>query len=962
MHRMGNRQAPARARWIRTVAAGATVAVVGALLSSVTGSARAAEPVGRHVGPEIDAEVATLRADLQRVAQRYAGSKTALRAADASALDVQLRTASADAVEQTCAATASLQQFTERAALLAAKARQEERLEAAKHADAASLAELRNTTGAYADLETKAAAIRSKLLASFPDDDGCAGPVTVVVDAAKAKSGRDALPALVGTAPRPIASIVDTDSVEAHFVADELVVAPADDAELQALLARWGGTVLQKFDPKLDGMTLEYLVRIDTKRADTLKLSANLATLNPDKTKADALAVSSQEGLELLAAASAEVSAQASQKPGDQPGAEKPSVTQPKVSVNWVASTNTIEGGSTREAATGPAGYNNDPTTEYSRDAFDWSHLNAGSVQNIGVTEAWKLLDRIGRLKSNEVEVGIIDEGFKTSVDDLPATEKMSVVPFVGADDPSIEGGIKRWHGAMVASAGFGVPDNGRGVAGPGGPVAKLNEVWSFYDMFTSRNGISRAVLAGSKIINMSFGIGVHWSLEWSLAPFELYTTLLRATDQVVLLAAAGNEGKNVDRETCFIVCWESHLYYPCENGGVRCVGGLASNTRNRASLSNYGHEDVDIFAPFHHLHAATPDFPEDKAHPQIGTSLSTPYVAGVAALIWAARPGLNADGVESILFRTMRSSPDDKVRRRVIHAYGAVTDALPAVIEIKEPRAGATLPAGPPQRLRAAVYSDGHGTPTITWRRGSTVLGTGHTTSAVLPPGTYDIIATAAFPDGVTATDNVRVTVVNRAPTVQILGPRNADGSTPSFGRTEPILFRGSSSDETGRLADSQVTWHIDGQAAPFATGHTVQISPGVAPGQHTVTFRGCDAFGACAVETVPIVIRPDGPNQAPSVRITNPANGAWLNVNGSDTDGYYHQITLQSAVSDPDGDQVTVKWMDNGTLIATGPNPTVRLRGQCETYGHRLTVIATDSAGNSRQDTVDVVVGMVC
>jgi serine protease len=333
-----------------------------------------------------------------------------------------------------------------------------------------------------------------------------------------------------------------------------------------------------------------------------------------------------------------------------------------------------------------------------------------------------------------------------------------------------------------------------------------------------------------------------------------------------------------------------------------------------------------------------------------------------VAAMIWAAEPDLDADDVESILFRTMRTSPDRTVGRRVIHAYGAVQDALPPLVKITAPRPDATLPAGPPQRLRAVVYSDDHGQAAVIWRRGSTVIGNGSFSSAVLPPGTYDLTATARFTDGTTVSDRVRVTVVNHAPTVHITSPRNADGSTPTFGQSEPITFRGTSSDETGQLPDSRVTWHLDGAAASFATGHNPTLSTGAAPGEHAITFRGCDAFGACSSETVRINIHADEPNRPPTVRITNPANHAFLDVNGSDANGWYHQLTLRSEVSDPDGDPVSLRWLDNGVQIATGRNPTVRLRGQCEHVFHRLTLIGTDSAGNSRQDVVEVDVVIVC
>jgi hypothetical protein len=113
--------------------------------------------------------------------------------------------------------------------------------------------------------------------------------------------------------------------------------------------------------------------------------------------------------------------------------------------------------------------------------------------------------------------------------------------------------------------------------------------------------------------------------------------------------------------------------------------------------------------------------------------------------------------------------------------------------------------------------------------------------------------------------------------------------------------------------LRDDQVAWHLDSSAASFATGHNATVSLGAAVGEHTVTFRGCGDFGACAEDTVTIAIREDPPNLPPTVRITNPTNGAVLETNGEDANGRFHELTLQSDVSDPEGGPVTLVWTDS-------------------------------------------------
>jgi len=790
-------------------------------------------------------------------------------------------------------------------------------------------------------------AVPASARAAVPDPcpDGCEGPVVVSVDEDNAKPESPSPPPWADRVARPVAGLTDSAGVHSDFVADELVLGTADQAAADALAKRWGGVVLAKNDPKIKDFTPQFLVRVEPALADPGRLSDLLAKLNDGRKRADALAVSSKAGLGLLTIAATEAAGGL------------------KVGINWLAEPDDVAGGSTNEALIGPDGFGNDSSAAYNRDAYTWSYLNSGSTQDIGTAPAWTLLDSVRRAGST-VPIGIVDQGFRPDInDDLPAgTTMTSVVPFVSPTDSGTS--AAPWHGTEVADTAGGVPDNGRGAAGSAGPGARLNLVWSSYDFFTAISGVTAAATAGSKIISMSFGASVHWALEWSVLPFEAATATIRGLG-ILLFASAGNDGADVDGETCFLVCWEDHWVTPCENAGVTCVGGLDKNTLMRHPHSNYGHEDVDIFAPFTVISGPTPA--KTRAHAVNGTSFASPYAAGVAALIWAANPSQSGSAVETKLLGWMRTSPDDKVGRRVINALGPVRDALPATIAIKTPNNGAQLGAGTPAQFRANTYDDGHGAPTVTWKRGTTALGAGNPLTASLPPGTHTITATAAFPGGVTASDSIQVTVTNHAPAMHIVTPSD-DSGVPVFTPTEPITFTGTSWDpDTGPLADNQVSWRLDGSATPFAAGHHAMTALNTSTGQHTVTFRGCDSFGLCQSDTVTIAIRPAGPNLPPTVAITNPPNGAVLWVNGSDPTGIYHQLTLAGTASDPEGGPLTLVWTDSragapAAQIGTGPSPTVRLYGGCEEVPHRITLTATDDAGNIRRQTVEVTVKQIC
>src|SRR5690606_2032285 len=98
--------------------------------------------------------------------------------------------------------------------------------------------------------------------------------------------------------------------------------------------------------------------------------------------------------------------------------------------------------------------------------------------------------------------------------------------------------------------------------------------------------------------------------------------------------------------------------------------------SKNRHPSSNFGDEQVDIYAPYTLWLGPDPLAPGNQAQVKNGTSFSSPFVAGVAALVWAADPSLGANGVEDLLMQTAHESPDPDVSRYV-NAVGAVLAAL---------------------------------------------------------------------------------------------------------------------------------------------------------------------------------------------------------------------------------------------------------------------------------------------
>ena len=153
---------------------------------------------------------------------------------------------------------------------------------------------------------------------------------------------------------------------------------------------------------------------------------------------------------------------------------------------------------------------------------------------------------------------------------------------------------------------------------------------------------IRYAVDNGAKVINMSFGKSYSPHAEW------VYDAIKYAESKDVLLVhAAGNDAKDIDVEDNFPNDSKDKINEFADN--VITVGAMTHNFDENicAGFSNYGIYNVDIFAPGKTIYAT---FPKDKYQSISGTSMASPEVAGVAALVRSYYPSLSAAQVKNIL------------------------------------------------------------------------------------------------------------------------------------------------------------------------------------------------------------------------------------------------------------------------------------------------------------------------
>ncbi len=153
-------------------------------------------------------------------------------------------------------------------------------------------------------------------------------------------------------------------------------------------------------------------------------------------------------------------------------------------------------------------------------------------------------------------------------------------------------------------------------------------------------NAIRYAVDNGAHIINMSFGKG--------FSPRkELVDAAVRYADErgVLMIHAAGNDGENVDVVRNFPSATYADGGRPSHWIEVGAANWVVDSLA--ASFSNYGQRTVDAFAPGVDILSTMPGGEWER---QDGTSMAAPVVSGVAALLMAYFPELDAADVRRIL------------------------------------------------------------------------------------------------------------------------------------------------------------------------------------------------------------------------------------------------------------------------------------------------------------------------
>ena len=263
------------------------------------------------------------------------------------------------------------------------------------------------------------------------------------------------------------------------------------------------------------------------------------------------------------------------------------------------------------------------------------------NLEKIQAPDAWEITRG-----DASMPVAIIDTGIDLSHPDLKAKLWVNPgeVPGNGLDDdgngyiddvhgydfvnedgePEDEYGVG--HGTHVSGIVAAATDNGLGVAGvaPENPLMALKVLGSSGEgtYFDVARAIDYALAQGARVMNLSLG-GVEASEVMSDA-----VQIATATGALLVAAAGNDDGSNP-------------VFYPAAYDEVLAVA--ATNSSDGIANFSVHHPYVDVAAPGVGVYST---FCGGGYGYMSGTSMATPHVSGLAALVWAVNPGLTREEV----------------------------------------------------------------------------------------------------------------------------------------------------------------------------------------------------------------------------------------------------------------------------------------------------------------------------
>lgn len=291
--------------------------------------------------------------------------------------------------------------------------------------------------------------------------------------------------------------------------------------------------------------------------------------------------------------------------------------------------------------------------------------IRAAAGIDVGMADAWASYGEGKR----DVVVAVIDTGVDISHEDLAGAIWVNEdeIPGNGLDDDGngyaddvngwnfyhnnnqIYNGSEDSHGTHGAGTIRASSGNGVGISGmvPGDrvklmPVKALGGGDGEGNTAALIKAIRYAEDNGASICNLS--------LTSPTNDQALYCAIRDSS--MLFVAAAGNDGKDIDRTPVYPASYELDNVISAAN--ISCGGELHES-------SNYGVGSVDLAAPGSYILSTTPG---NTYSYMTGTSMAAPMVTGAAAMVWSHFDGIGAAEVKEILLNSV--TPLDSLSGKV--------------------------------------------------------------------------------------------------------------------------------------------------------------------------------------------------------------------------------------------------------------------------------------------------------
>jgi len=452
--------------------------------------------------------------------------------------------------------------------------------------------------------------------------------------------------------------------------------------------------------------------------------------------------------------------------------------------------------------------------------AFEW-HL-----PQIDAPGAWAYTTG-----SSNIVIAILDSGITASQPDLAP----KLVPGWNTYDNNADTSEVFSHGTAVAGSAAACTNNGIGVAAPAWnclimPIRITDQSgWAWSSTIAA--GLAWAADHGARVANVSYGP------DYSSTTSSAAQYFMKKGGVVTM--SAGNEGS----------------FYSTPGNPYLMTIGASTSIDTIASFSNTGN-NIDLVAPGTSIYTTTPAGGYSVA---AGTSFSAPIVAGVAALVISANPGLTGEQVQDILMQSADDfgAPgwDTDYGWGRVNAACAVSmalgvdsgDTVPPTVSLDSPVEGSTV--WDSINVQASA-SDNESAVSVTFYVDGVVVAAEtaapyafvwDTLSVSNGPHVISALATDAAANE--ALDEVAVTVNNvpdtAPPTIAIVSPE--DGAKVSG--TVPVIVN--ASDNKGVVT---VQLYVDNKLTSTSTTAPFTImwnSRKVKRGTHTLFCKAYDAAG---------------------------------------------------------------------------------------------------------------------